>query len=177
MLKKLFLICCIITAYGKIYAQETMSYPDGKQYKATPTWDFICENYALTGVLKAQIAKTDKGGILKLAVEVTDEQFYIGGTVYLFLSDFSAITCTDKGIRATSGKEVIAFYTLSVSEMNRLKSKTITDIRFVIKGKETAFSSKIGNFTAVNKKKYFEGYDRSVRNSFETETQISALYQ
>lgn len=175
MLKNLFIICLLITRFSA-YSQDVMTYPDGKQYKATPTWDFICENYALSGVLKTQIAKNEKGGFLKLAIEVTNDQMYLGGTVYLFLSDFSVITCTDKGIREKKGKDAVAYYVLSIAEMNRLKTLSITDIRFAIKGKETTFSNKIGNFTAINKKNYFDRYDKTVRNSFETETHISALY-
>jgi len=177
-MRKILIVLFIFTIYNQnISAQEMFTTPDGKQYKATKTWNFICENYALTGILKTQIAKSDKGGILKIAIDVTDAEMYIGGTVYVYLEDFTIITCTDKGIRQNSGKEAIGFYSFSATEMNRLKASPIKDIRFFIKGKETAFSNKIGNFTAKNKINYFDGYDKTIRNSYETEIEIRSLYQ
>jgi hypothetical protein len=32
----------------------------GKTYPATDSWDFICEQYALSGSAQVQIAKTEK---------------------------------------------------------------------------------------------------------------------
>ncbi|MGK4568663.1 hypothetical protein [Flavobacterium sp. 3HN19-14] len=98
MFQKLIVLFWIFIAV-KASAQETMIFKDGKHYPATASWDFICENYALGGGLNVQVAKTEKGGLLQLSVPVSDDSFYIGGTVYLFLDDNSIITCTDKGLR------------------------------------------------------------------------------
>nr|WP_314897062.1 hypothetical protein [uncultured Flavobacterium sp.] len=54
-------------------SQEVLSIKGSKPYQATNSWDFICENYALTGSANIQIAKTEKGGILKLAVEIREQ--------------------------------------------------------------------------------------------------------
>lgn len=129
---------------------QTISTPDGKQYPATENWIFDCNSYAYSGKLEVQIGKTDKGGLLQLAVSVSDPSFYIGDNVYLFLADGSVITCTDKGNRAVQNKLAIAYYFLTFNEIKILKNNPIVNVRFRIKGKEQTFSSPTGHFTATN---------------------------
>ena len=148
-----------------------------KQQVSTPSWDFICENYALTGIAKVQIAKTDKGGTLKLAVETNDTTFIISGTVYIYLGDSSIIICSDKGIRESVGNQVISYYSLSTLEMNKLKKTDIQSLRFNITGNRKKFSSPTGNFTALNKKKFFITTNDSSQKSFDTAQEIAALYK
>jgi len=159
-------------------SQETMIAKDGKEYKATSTWNFSCKDYAYAGILNVQIARTEKGGLLKLGIDVSNEMFYIGDTVYIILKDGSYITCTDKGIREMKDKKTIAYYVLTATEMNKLKVLPLTDVRFRIKGKEEAFSSKTGYFTAINKKSNFEplGGASEDANSFDTRAAIQSLY-
>lgn len=158
-------------------AQETMTTKDGKQYKATNTLAFSCKEYAYTGTLNVQIAKTEKGGLLKLGIDVSSDTFYIGDNVYIILEDGSYITCTDKGIREMKDKKTIAYYFLTTTEMAKLKVVSLTDVRFRIKGNEDVFSSKTGHFTAVNKKSDFETFGASEgSNSYDTKTEIKSLY-
>ncbi|RZK05677.1 MAG: hypothetical protein EOO46_15695 [Flavobacterium sp.] len=150
---------------------------DGKEYKATQTWEFFCKEYAYTGILEVQIAKTEKGGLLKLGVDVSNPTFYIGDTVYIVLEDGSFIVCTDKGLRELKDKKTIAYYILTATEMNKLKTLTLTDIRFRIKGNEDIFSSKTGHFTGNNKKSNFETMGTSEESkTFDTKTSIKSLY-
>ena len=124
-----------------------------------------------------QIAKAEKGGLLKLGITVSNETFYIGDTVYIILEDGSYITCTDKGIREIKDKKTIAYYLLTATEMNKLKALSLTDVRFRIKGNEDAFSSKTGYFTARNKKSGFETFGTSEDSkTFDTKTAIKSLY-
>ena len=139
-------------------AQETMIAKDGKEYPATSTWAFSCPEYAYTGSMNAQIAKVEKGGLLKIGIDVSDETFYIGGNVYLTLEDGSFIICTDKGIRDRKEKQIIAYYFLTNPEMAKLKALTISNIRFRIFGNQTTYSSKTGHFTGLNKKSNFETF-------------------
>lgn len=158
-------------------AQETITTKDGKQYKATSNWNFTSKNYIYSGILEVQIAKTEKGGILKLGVEVSNESFYIGDTVYLVLQDGSFIVCTDKGIRERKDKRTIAYYYLTSSEMSKLKVMPLTDVRFRIKGKEDSFGSRTGHFTAVNKKSAIETFGMPEEaKSHDTVSEIKALY-
>lgn len=174
ILKRLFYLILLVSASS--FSQEIMSFQNSKTYPATPTWDFICENYALTGIAKIQIAKTEKGGLLKITVETSNNTFTIAGTMYLLLIDNKAITCTDKGIREINGAQISTYYSLTAIEMNQLKHTEIQSLHFNIKGKATGFSSQIGNFTAVNKAKYFAtAYDTS-KKSYDTAQQIKALY-
>ena len=152
-----------------------MTYKDGKQYKATDSWDFICENYALTGNANIQIAKAEKGGVLQISVATTDPSFFIGGSIYVDLEDNTFIICTDKNLRKTTENGTTSWYIFTPTEMAKLKTTAISAIRFYIKGNPQKFSSQIGNFTALNKKAYFSISDRKPEK-FETASEISALY-
>lgn len=143
---------------------------------STNSWDFICENYALTGIATVQISKSEKGGILKISVETTNPAFVISGTAYVFLADNSAITCSDKNQREVSGNRITTYYRFSPAEMNKLKNIEIQSIHFNIKGNSKGFSSQIGNFTAVNKKSYFATTFDKTKKSHDTAGEISALY-
>ncbi len=159
------------------FSQELSANKASKQYSTTQIWDFICANYALTGVAKVQVAKTDKGGTLKLAIETNDPTFIISGTVYVYLADNSIITCSDKGIREISGNQIISYYAFSTLEMNKLKKTNIQSLRFNINGNSKKFSSQIGNFTALNKKNYFETANDTSKKSFDTSEEIAAIYK
>lgn len=176
IIKQAFLILfLIIPLWAK--AQETITAKDGKQYKATSNWLFSCKNYVYTGILEVQVAKTEKGGILKLGIDVSNETFYIGDNVYLILEDGSFITCTDKGIKEMKTKKTIAYYHLTAAEMNKLKVLSLTDVRFRIKGNEDAFSSKTGHFMATNKKSSFETFASSEESkNYDTKTEVKSLY-
>ena len=123
------------------------------------------------------MAKTEKGGVLQLAVPVSNELFYIGGTVYLFLDDNSIITCTDKGFRDNKSGIATTWYSFSAAEMNRLKTTAIRNVRFAIKGKETTFTSQTGHFITWNRKSYYKLGLKPGNNNFETEAAITLLYQ
>ena len=158
-------------------SQESISYKGSKQYPATNSWDFICENYALTGAATIQIAKTEKGGILKLTIETTDPAFNIAGIVYVYLANNTFIICSDKGIRENTANKITSYYMFSAIEMNKLKTADIQSIRFNINGKSSKFSSQTGSFTAFNKINYFKtAFDKSKKN-YDTAIEITGLYQ
>lgn len=148
----------------------------GKTYPATETWDFLCENYALTGIAKIQVAPTEKGGLLKISVSTTDASYFIGGVTYIYLEDNTIIVCTDKGMRENKDNVATGWYSFSAVEMNKLKTTTIASIRFNIRGNPKKFTSQIGNFTAVNKKTYFSVRENKPEK-YPTTLQISALYK
>lgn len=173
--KHLFLFLTFLFA-NPLFSQDRMSTKDGKSVPASQSWDFLCENYALSGIAKIQVGKTDKGGLLQIAVQTTDASFFIGGVVYVYLEDNKVIVCTDKGLRENKNNVATAWYTFSAAEMNKLKATNIGSIRFSIRGKQSPFSSQTGTFTAVNKKSYF-----SIRESkpdpYPTAAEIAALSQ
>lgn len=176
MYQKLFFILFFIVS-GAVSGQELMTYKGSKPYSATPTWDFISENYALTGITKVQIAKTEKGGTIKLAVETTNPTFAITGTVYVYLADNTIITCSDKNSRESIGNQIVSYYLFSNIEMNKLKTTDIQSIHFAIKGNAKEFNSQIGNFTALNKKSYFSTAFDTSKKSFDTALAIKSLYK
>nr|WP_315173231.1 hypothetical protein [uncultured Flavobacterium sp.] len=173
MTKKCFLFTLLILSVTG-FSQEMISFNSSKKYPATPSWNFICENYALTGFTEVQIAKTEKGGLLKLAVETTNPTYTISGTAYIYLSDNTFIICSDKGNREKIDTKIVSYYSFTPIEMSQLKKNDIQSIRFTIKGIATKFNSQIGNFTAVNKKEYFATYDNSPK-SYHTANEIKAL--
>ena len=176
MPKKVIYLLLLVLSGMNLSAQQTVKLKDGKEYRATPVWDFICDDYALTGKVQTQIAKTEKGGVLKIGVQVTNDSFYIGGTVYIYLEDNSFITCTDKGLREHADNMTYAYYTFTPAEIAKLRKSPIKDLRFSVKGTQSAFSSQTGYFTATNRASYFELYDKSIKNIFETNKEVSQLY-
>ena len=173
MTHKILLYCCCLFSFV-LGAQETMTV-NSKSYSATPTWNFICENYAYSGLTQIQIAQTEKGGLLKITVETTNPSYIIAGSLYVDLADMSAIICTDKNLREIDGNKIIAYYSLTGTEMNRLKKTEILSVRYAIKGKSNKFSSQTGHFTAINKKTYFAtAYDSTVKRH-DTATAIALL--
>jgi hypothetical protein len=155
-------------------AQESMTV-NSKSYPATPTWNFICENYAYSSLTQIQIAQTEKGGFLKITLETNDTSFAIAGNVYVDLVDVSAIVCTDKNLREVDGNKIISYYSLTAAEMNRLKKTEIQSVRYTIKGKRNKFSSQAGYFTAINKKTYFATAYNSTIKSYDTVSAIVLL--
>lgn len=169
------LLCFLLTTVVLSATAQTITLK-GKTYPATDTWDFICEQYALTGSAKVQVAKTDKGGLLQLSVATANTENVISGTVYVFLADHSVVTCSDKGIHEVSDGQIGSIYLFTEAEMKRLKTVEIAAIHFNIKGKEQRFNSQLGNFTAVNRKAYFAtAFDKS-KKSHDTAVAISKLY-
>lgn len=159
-----------------LLGQESMTVKS-KPYPATRIWSFMCDDYVLSGLASVQFAKTEKGGLLKISVETSNNTFAITGTLYVDLKDFSAIICTDKGNRTIEGNQVISYYFLTPAEMSRLQKVDIEAVRFFIGGKKTSFSSQTGYFTAVNKKKFFRtAYDTETK-SYETAADIKDLFK
>jgi hypothetical protein len=173
---KVLLILLIMVAFSA-KSQEVLSFKGSKPYRATNSWDFISENYALTGLTTIQIAKTEQGGILKLAVTTTNPTFNITGVVYVYLTDNTIIVCSDKGIRENIGSQIVSYYSFSPLEMHKIKTTNIQSIRFNIKGNASKFSSQIGNFTAVNRKTYFSTAADKSKKNYDTASEITALYQ
>ncbi|MCV9928204.1 hypothetical protein OIU83_11095 [Flavobacterium sp. LS1R49] len=171
---KTLLILSLIFLSISVNAQESLNFK-GKPYPATQTWDFICENYALSGEANVQIAKTETGGLLKLSIATTDPKLQITGVTYIYLVDNTIIVCVDKKNTEAGENKTSTFYNLSVIEMNKLKKTDIQSIRFNITGTTNKFSSQIGNFTAVNKKSYFSTKFDQSKKIFETAAEIKVL--
>lgn len=158
-----------------LFAQNTLKF-NNKDYPATANWDFLCERYALSGKADIQIAATEKGGLLQIAMRTNEPAFYIGGTVYLYLENQDIIVCTDKNLRKSNADATTAWFLLTSAEMKKLRTSRLGSVRFNIRGKADAFSGQTGNFTAVNKKSYFS-FALHKPEQFETETEIAALVQ
>lgn len=166
--RQLFLISILLISCTN-YAQEIVNFK-GKAYNATPIWNFFCEDYAYSSNLKIQIAKSENGGILKLSIETSNENLYIGDKILIVLKDGSLIYCGDKKIYENIEKEKSTYYFLTSLEIKKLKSLEIENIRFQIIGKETKFSSKAGYFSASKKQVYKENGEKSdlIKTIFDT---------
>jgi len=166
MTKNAVLLFLIFTTFA-CFSQETMTV-QGKNWAASPKWNFICENYALSGSADVRIAKTLTGGALEISIPTTSKEYYIGGTAYVYLIDNSFITCTDKGFRQNDGKKLTSFYLFSAAEYAKIKKLDIQSLRFNIKGPRKRFENQVGNFTAENKVNFYGTFGRVENNRFPT---------
>ncbi|MBS7253852.1 hypothetical protein [Flavobacterium branchiicola] len=172
-LKLSLLILLLISTFAN--AQETMTIKGSQSFHATQSYTFICEKYVLTGEANVQIAKTDKGGVLKLTIATSDDKAKIAGGLYVDLANGDVIPCVDKNVKESADGKTTAYYYFTPAEMNKLKKNDIYAIRFIIAGNTSAFGNQTGYFTAVNKMNYFStAYDKS-KKSFDTAKEISVL--
>jgi hypothetical protein len=168
-----FLILLLLSTFAN--AQETMSVKGSKPYPATQNYTFICEKYAFSGETDVQVAKTEKGGILKLSIATANGEARISGGVYVDLANGDVIACVDKNVKETAEGKTTSYYYFTPAEMTKLKKADIQGIRFIITGNSKSFGNQTGYFTAVNKMSYFStGYDKS-KKTFDTAVAISAL--
>ncbi|MHC0441895.1 hypothetical protein [Flavobacterium sp. 3-210] len=158
-----------------VNAQETISIKGSKPYPATQNYIFICEKYAFSGETNVQIAKTEKGGVLKLTIATANEQARISGGVYVDLANGDVIPCVDKNVKESADGKTTAYYYFTPAEMIKLKKTDIQAIRFIIAGGSNSFGNQTGYFTAVNRSSYFSTvYDKS-KKTFDTAKEISVL--
>ena len=168
-----FLILLLLSTFAN--AQETMSVKGSKAYPATQNYTFICERYAFSGETNIQIAKTEKGGILKLSIATANGEARISGGVYVDLANGDVIACVDKNVKETVDSKTTSYYYFTPAEMVKLKKADIQGIRFIVTGNSKSFGNQTGYFTAVNKIAYFStAYDKS-KKTFDTATAISTL--
>jgi len=168
-----FLILLLLSTFAN--AQETMSVKGSKAYPATQNYTFICEKYAFSGETNVQVAKTEKGGILKLSIATANPEARISGGVYVDLANGDVIACVDKNVKETVDGRTTSYYYFTPAEMIKLKKADIQGIRFIITGNSKSFGNQTGYFTAVNKTDYFSTvYDKS-KKTFDTATAISTL--
>jgi hypothetical protein len=156
-------------------AQQSISVKGSKPFPATENYTFICEKYILTGEIEVQIAKTDKGGILKLTIATANDKARISGGVYVDLVNADVIACVDKNIKETEEGKTTSYYYFTPAEFLKLKKTDIKAIRFIITGNSNVFGNQTGYFTAVSKKNYFStAFDKS-KKTFDTAAAISLL--
>jgi hypothetical protein len=158
-----------------VNAQQTISIKGSKPFPATENYTFICEKYILTGEVDVQIAKTDKGGILKLTIGTSNDKARISGGVYVDLVNADVIACVDKNTKETEEGKTTSYYYFTPAEFLKLKKTDIKAIRFIITDNSNTFGNQTGYFTAVNRKNYFStAFDKS-KKTFDTATAISLL--
>lgn len=172
-LKMLLLLLLFISSFAS--AQETMSVKGSQPFPATPHYTFICEKYAYSGETDIQIAKTDKGGILKITIATSNEKARIAGGLYVDLANADVIACLDKNIKESADGKTTSYYYFTPAEFAKLKKTDIYAVRFILNGGANAFGNQTGYFTTYNKKNYFSTtYDNS-KKTYDTAKEISAL--
>jgi hypothetical protein len=156
-------------------AQETMTINGSKSFPATQKYTFICEKYAFTGETNVQIAKTDKGGVLKITIAAANDKARIAGGLYVDLANGDVIACLDKNVKESAEGTTASYYYFTPAEFLKLKKTDIYAIRFIIAGGPNTFGSQTGYFTTYNKMNYFStAYDKS-KKSYDTAKEISIL--
>lgn len=168
-----FLLLLFISTFTN--AQEKMSVKGSQPFPATQNYTFICEKYAFTGETNIQIAKTDKGGILKISIAASNDQARIAGGLYVDLANADVIACMDKNVKESGDGKTTSYYYFTPAEFAKLKKTDIYAVRFIINGGTNTFGNQTGYFTAYNKKNYFStAYDNS-KKSYDTAKEISVL--
>ncbi|WP_281233433.1 hypothetical protein [Flavobacterium gelatinilyticum] len=158
-----------------VSAQEKMSIKGAQPIPATQSYTFVCEKYAFTGEIEIQIAKTDKGGILKITAATANDDVRIAGGLYVDLANADVIACVDKNVKETADGKTSSYYYFTPAEFIKLKKTDIYAVRFILKGGSNTFGNQTGYFTAYNKKNYFStAYDNS-KKSYDTAKEISVL--
>ncbi|KFF04657.1 hypothetical protein [Flavobacterium reichenbachii] len=156
-------------------AQETITINGSKPFPATQKYTFICEKYAFTGETNVQIAKTDKGGVLKLTIATANDKARIAGGLYVDLANGDVIACLDKNVKESAAGTTTSYYYFTPAEFLKLKKTDVYAIRFIIAGGPNTFGSQTGYFTTYNKMNYFStAYDKS-KKSYDTAKEISIL--
>jgi len=154
-----------------IFAQnQGIIYHGNKTYKSTHTWRFEINGYSWGKALNVTIGKDGNNGLIMVQTGVPDPSSYIGGNIYLFLSDGSRIVCVDRNIRDNVDDESIVLYKLTTEEIEKLKTNYITSLRFSIH--PISIGGANGNKTATN--------DQSNENGerhFATDVEISKLFE
>jgi len=172
-IKMPLLLLLLISIFAN--AQETMTVKGSQPFPATQNYTFICEKYVYTGEANIQIAKTDKGGILKITIATTNDKTRISGGLYVDLANADVIACLDKNVKETADGKTSSYYYFTPAEFAKLKKTDIKGIRFIITGSSNAFGDQTGYFTASNKMTYFStAYDKS-KKTFDTAAAITAL--
>lgn len=168
-----FLTLLLLSIFAN--AQETMSVKGSKAYPATQDYTFITEKYAFSGETDVQVAKTEKGGILKLSIATANPEARIAGGVYVDLANGDVIACVDKNVKETVEGKTSSYYYFTPAEMIKLRKADIQGIRFIVSGNSKSFGNQTGYFTAVNKTNYFStAYDKT-KKTFDTAKAITAL--
>lgn len=168
ILTTILTVLTCLTVFGQNYI-----YKGDNQYESTTSWKFEMNGSYWTGNPEFTVAKHSNGGYLMIAIDVPFKSHYIGATLTVFLSDGSTIKCTDKGIRDHVDNQSIALYNFTKSEIELLKSNRITRVRFSIMGGMEGSQT----FTADNKKMTYSFYGSDQKNYYETDIEITELFE
>lgn len=171
---KKIIFTTIMTVFMCLFGSaQNYIYKGDKQYESTNSWEFKMNGRYWTGNPELTVAKHSNGGYLMISIDVPFKSHHIGGTVIVFLSDGTTVKCTDKGIRDHVDNQSIALYNFTNSEIERLKENRITRVRFSIVGGMEGTET----FTADNKKTVFALYGSDAKDYYETNVEITELFE
>jgi hypothetical protein len=168
-MKNLLSSLCFIACFSTYSSAQGFIYVGDNKYNSTETWSFKINGVAWgEGNLEVKIAKNGLSGILMLQTPVPSESCYIGGDVFIYLSDGTRITCKDKNIIDHVDNKAVAIYYLTNDEINQLSKLHISSIRFTIHPTESGGFN--GSKTADNNIGYSNSYietNKVIRKLFE----------
>lgn len=167
------LLLLFVSTFAK--AQQSVNVKGSAPFPATQEYTFICDKYAYTGEVNIQIAKTDKGGILKITVATANDKAKIAGGLYVDLANADVIACTDKNVKESTEGKTTSYYYFTPAEWLKLKKTDIYAVRFIITGGPNTFGNQTGYFTAYNKMNYFSTAFDKTKKTFDTAKEISVL--
>ena len=172
-MKTFLLSLVLLLSFTLTTNAQNLIYKGNTQYQATENWNFKINGTAWSDDLEVTIGKNGEKGIIMLQTGVTPDS-YIGGNIYIFLSNGTKITCLDKKNRDNVDNKSIVIYDLTTNEVEMLKENYIMSIRFTIQ--PSSHGGFNGNKTADNKINIFSFNQSDDKNYIETDVKISELF-
>lgn len=153
-------------------------YRGNKKFEATDSWEFSLNAKYWTGNPEIRIAKNSNGGYLIISINVPFESESISGTLTIILDDGTIIKCIDKGVRDYVDEQSIKLYTLTTSEIEKMKYSKISKIRFNIYSNNGFEKPRNTPYTASN---YiynpYKSFDSQDKDYYETDVEIANLFR
>ena len=138
------------------------------------------DQFGLYTDLRVIIAKKENGGYMLISTSLASPSNYIAGTITIFLEDGTMIKCYDKGDHDKLDGRSMALYSLTLKEIELLKKKNITMIRFTVKTTSIAESySQTGDHTAKNYRRPSKLYGENSSGEidyYETSKEVTKLF-
>ena len=174
---KIITISCAVFLFIGISAvcQNTI-YVGTNKYPATTTWSFLktghYAGYGYNATLEVTIAKSNVTGYLMLSTGgIFSENESIGGAVLIYLTNGEVMTLNKRLYKDYADEKTTVIYTISLSQINKLKQVNISQIRYSI----IAVYGKTG-YTAQNR--YNKSYELNVydEGNYQTALEVNKLF-
>jgi len=129
IMKKIILLLLFTLVYSQEGVSQNTFFIGEKMYPCTETFTLISNSKSYTGYdLDVLIAKNGNTGFIVVSTETSS--VFIKGKLMIYLEDGTIISCTDRGIYDYVDNTATTVYYLTNAEIEKMKLKNISTIRF-----------------------------------------------